>query len=444
MTSYYVRLAIMSFKRNPGLTALMVLAIGLGIAVCVITLTMYRAMAGNPIWWKDSRLYAVTLDSWDPQEAADEDKPHLPPPQLTYKDAIALYASDIPERKLIMYIAPGVMAGGTAERKPVRANARLTTADFFSMFETPFLYGSGWNEAADAGPEPVIVLGKAQNDTLFGGENSVGRTVRWNDREFRIIGVLDGWMPLPKWYDLNNGSLNEGEDVYVPFRWGPNLELFSGGSTNCWKPELVENYAQFLGSECVWIQMWVELPSADARARMRSYIDGYVSEQRKAGRFERPLNNRLTPPSQWLIDNEVVSSDNRVLVGLAFAFLAVCLINTVGLLLAKFLNGATIAGVRRALGASRRHIFLQHLTEVGVVAVAGALFGLVLGALGLWGLRALYADPTRAGGYQAVAYVDTTSVIAALVLAVVAAIAAGLYPAWRIGRLPPASYLKSQ
>ena len=42
------------------------------------------------------------------------------------------------------------------------------------------------------------------------------------------------------------------------------------------------------------------------------------------------------------------------LVGLAFAFLAVCLINTVGLLLAKFLNAAPITGVRRALGASRR------------------------------------------------------------------------------------------
>ena len=49
MTAYYLRLALKSFRRNPGLTALMVGAIALGIAVCVMTLTIYHAMSGNPI-----------------------------------------------------------------------------------------------------------------------------------------------------------------------------------------------------------------------------------------------------------------------------------------------------------------------------------------------------------------------------------------------------------
>jgi putative ABC transport system permease protein len=117
----------------------------------------------------------------------------------------------------------------------------------------------------------------------------------------------------------------------------------------------------------------------------------------------------------------------------------------VGLLLAKFLNGAAITGVRRALGASRRQVFMQHLTEVGVISGLGALFGLVLGALMLAGLRALYTlDPTDAAGTQAIAHVDVTSVVAALALALIATVAAGLYPAWRIGRIPPATYLKAQ
>jgi ABC-type lipoprotein release transport system permease subunit len=61
------------------------------------------------------------------------------------------------------------------------------------------------------------------------------------------------------------------------------------------------------------------------------------------------------------------------------------------------------------------------------------------------GLKALYTtDPTEAAGTQALAHVDTTSVVTALVLAFFATIAAGLYPAWRIGRIPPASYLKAQ
>ena len=53
-------------------------------------------------------------------------------------------------------------------------------------------------------------------------------------------------------------------------------------------------------------------------------------------------------------------------------------------------------------------------------------------------------DPTDAAGTQAIAHVDMTSVMTALVLAFVATLAAGLYPAWRIGRIPPATYLKAQ
>ena len=49
MFGYYLRLALKSFGRNRGITALMVLAIALGIAVCVMTLTVYHAMSGNPI-----------------------------------------------------------------------------------------------------------------------------------------------------------------------------------------------------------------------------------------------------------------------------------------------------------------------------------------------------------------------------------------------------------
>jgi putative ABC transport system permease protein len=447
MAAYYVRLALMSFRRNPGLTALMVLAIGLGIAVCVVTVTMYRAMAGNPMWHKDDVLYAVTFDSWDPEQAYYDQEPesiHLPPPQLTYRDLNALYESDIPVRKAKSYTPYGVLTTADGKTKPAQGQLRVTTRDFFDMFDTPFLYGGPWSEAAERGPDPVIILSKESNDKLFAGQNSVGRTVLFNDREFRIVGVVDSWLMLPRVYDLESGALNEPEDAYAPFLWGERMELLNSGNTNCWKPEPIDNFKDFLGSECVWTQLWVELPDQASVERMQAFLDNYAKEQKAAGRYARPLNNRLTRPSQWLVDNEVVTSDNRLLVGIAFAFLAVCLINTVGLLLAKFLNGAPITGVRRALGASRRHVFLQLLTEVGVVAAAGAMLGLILGALGLWGLRALYADPNRAGGYQALAQVDTTSVVAAIVLAIVAAIAAGLYPAWRIGRLPPARYLKAQ
>jgi putative ABC transport system permease protein len=445
MLGYYFQLAFRNLRRNPGLTMLMIGAVALGIAVCVMTLTMYRAMSGNPIWWKNDVLYAVTMDFWDPQQPNWDKKPELPPEQLTYRDAMAVYRSDIPKHKVLMHKSIGIVSVDGQQIKPERAATRVTTKDFFAIFDVPFQYGGTWTDAADSGPEPVMVISRRMNDKLFGGVNSVGRRIRWNDNEFRIIGVRDNWMPLPAFYDVNNGALEEPEDVYIPFGWNAALELQSAGNTNGWKPEDINNYQDFLGSELVWIQMWVELPDATTRERFQAFLDNYAREQKQAGRYQRPLNNRLTPVDKWLVDNNVVSKDDRVLVGLAFAFLAVCLLNTVGLLLAKFLNNAPLTGIRRALGASRKQVFMQHLVEVGVISSIGAILGLALGGLLLLGLRALYTvDPTDAGGTQALAHVDVTSVVTALALAFIATIAAGLYPAWRIGRIPPAVYLKSQ
>ena len=445
MLGYYVRLALRSFGRNPGITALMVLAIALGIAVCVMTLTVYHAMSGNPIWWKNDRLYAVTMDNWDPKQPYRK-KSALPPPEMTYQDTQRLMRSDIPERKVVMYATDGVVSGvGTVP--PAHVNTRVTTADFFAMFEAPFLYGGGWSASADDPAQPVIVLSREENETLFGGSNSVGRTLRWNDHEFRVVGVLDDWFPRPRFFDLNGGAFSAPDKAYIPFGWGPQLELLNNEETDCWAPEKLDTFKDFLASDCVWLQMWVELPNAVSRERMQSFMDGYWAEQHQAGRFQRPRDNRLTNVSGWLRDNRVVDNDNRVLVGLAFAFLAVCLINTVGLLLAKFLNGATVTGVRRALGASRRQIFTQHLIEAAALSVLGAALGLALAALGLAAVHHLYASAhlfIQRGGYQELTHFDLVGVLWAVILALVATLAAGLYPAWRVGRLPPAVYLKSQ
>ena len=87
MLAYYLRLALKSLRRNPVLTALMIGAIALGVGVCITTLTVYRLMSGNPIAHRNDVLYAVTLDSWDPNEPWSDDHPELPPPELTYRDA---------------------------------------------------------------------------------------------------------------------------------------------------------------------------------------------------------------------------------------------------------------------------------------------------------------------------------------------------------------------
>jgi putative ABC transport system permease protein len=86
----------------------------------------------------------------------------------------------------------------------------------------------------------------------------------------------------------------------------------------------------------------------------------------------------------WLRNEQVVPDDVRLQAGLAFGFLLICVVNTVGLLLAKCLRRSQEIGVRRALGATRRAIFTQFMVEAGIVGMAGGLLGLVFAELGLW------------------------------------------------------------
>ena len=138
----------------------------------------------------------------------------------------------------------------------------------------------------------------------------------------------------------------------MPFGIGQQFEMLSSGNTNCWRDENINSFQDFQNSDCVWIQFWDELRGSEKVAAYQQFIDNSVREQTALGRFERPLNNHLRHPDEWLKVNEAVQDDNRVLVGLSFTFLAVCLLNMIGLLLAKFLGAAPLVGLRRALGAS--------------------------------------------------------------------------------------------
>lgn len=439
MFTYHLRLAFKSLQRTPVVAALMIGAIALGVGICITTLTVFRLMSGNPIEHRNDVLYAVTLDSWSPDRPRDDDHPELPPSELTYGDAMALLESDIPARRVAMHKSGFVLDPiHTEGAKPFLVEARMTTNDFFAMFDVPFLYGSSWDDAADESAQMVVVLSKETNEKAFGGANSVGRTLDLDGRQFKVVGVLDDWLPTPKFYDLNNGAFDKSEEIFAPLTLTSELELTSHGNINCWKEEPIDSFRDFLASECVWIQFWAELPTRQSVEAFQSHIDNYVREQKTLGRFERPLNNRLHQPDEWLEINEVVQDDNRVLVGLAFMFLAVCLLNMIGLLLAKFLGSAAIVGLRRALGASRRAIFQQHLVEVGVIGLAGGVLGIAVAALGLLGVRQLYDD------YDALTRLDVTMGLVSLVIAVLSGVFAGLYPTWRICSVQPATHLKTQ
>lgn len=435
MFAYYLDLALRSFRRNRVLTALMVLAIALGIGAAMTTLTVFHVLSGDPLPGRSHALYYPQLD---PQTRDGYTPGDEPPDQLTRADAEALLKARRADRQALMTGGGVAVVPAKADLAPFNTEARYTSADFFPMFDVPFLYGSGWSAVEDDGKARVVVLARELNDRLFGGENSVGRTIRLDEYDFRIVGVLDRWRPTPHFYDLNTGNYAGAEQVFMPFSTATELRLDRNGSMNCFDNRAEGVRDTDVGAPCVWIQFWVQLDTPQKARDYEAFLRNYSDQQRATGRFERPTNVRLRSLMDWLDYQEVVPSDVNLQVWLAFGFLLVCLVNTVGLLLAKFLRRSPEIGVRRALGASRRAIFAQCLVEAGTVGLAGGILGLGLAQLGLWAVR---QQPTD---YAELARLDPLMLATTFVLAVVASLLAGLVPAWRACLVTPAIQLKSQ
>jgi len=434
MFAYYLDLALRSFRRNKVLTALMVLAIAVGIGASMTTLTVLHMLSGDPLPGKSSELYYPQID---PQDARGMMPGTLPPEQVTLIDGMNLLRAKRADRQALMTGGAVPIQPDSSSLDPFYVEARYTTADFFAMFDAPFLYGHGWSGAADEAHARDVVITRKLDDKLFNGADSVGRTLRIGGSTFRIVGVLDRWHPNPHFYDLTTGSYNYFEQVFLPLQTALELHYDHNGSNDCWGNGTGGAGGIYPSATCVWLQFWVELDSPAKAAAYKQFLTHYSEEQKALGRFARAPNVRLDDLMQWLDYNGVVPSDVRLQAWLAFGFLLVCLLNTVGLMLAKFLRRSGELSVRRALGASRRALFAQLLTESGVVGLAGGLGGLLLALLGLWMVQ------HRSTDYASLAHLDPAMLLVTFALAIGASLVAGMLPAWRACNVTPALQLKS-
>jgi putative ABC transport system permease protein len=440
MFSYYFKLALRSLRRNAVLTLLMIAAIGVGIGASMTTLTVFRAMAADPIPEKSNQLFAVQIDNWGPRNrgVVIGDSERLQQ-QISYTDAIGLMNAHAGRRQTALYATGGALMPPNPQLLPFQVHIRAAYTDFFRMFNVPFRFGGPWSAADDENRTDVVVITRALNDKVFGGANSVGKTLNLDNHEYRVVGVLDRWEPIPKFYDLNNDKYGKSEDLFMPFTRAIEGEMSSWGNNNCAGDIGDPGWQGRLHSECIWIQYWVELPTAADVDHYRAFLNNYASDQQRSGRFHWPAHTRIRDVREWLVYQHAVSNEARILVLVSFSFLAVCLLNAMGLMLAKIMGRSADIGVRRALGANRGAIFAQCLIEAGVVGFVGGLLGLLLTALGLMGLRSLLSEEVTRLTHLGL--MDTSI---AVLLSVIATTLAGLYPTWRAAQVQPAWQLKAQ
>ena len=440
MFGYYLDLALRSLKRNRVLTALMVLAIAVGIGASMTTLTVMHILSGDPLPGRSAHLFYAQVDA-DPTPHGGNHRE--PPDMLDYRTAMDLWGAHRADRQALIVDSQLKVAAPKANMPALMLTMLATTTDFFPMFAVPFQYGTAWTAQDDTQRARVAVISADLNDKLFGGENSVGRTLRLRDSDVRIVGVLKPWRPAPQFYTVVGGRFANGdtasyfgkpEDVFVPFQSA--LEINDGAfqQFNCWAAPATPGHLE--NASCNWIGLWVELGSPAKAAAYRGFLDHYAQQQKALGRFNY-TETRLRDLMGWLDFNRAIPRNVKLQTWLAFAFLGICLFNTVGLLLAKFLRRAGEFGVRRALGASRRAVFAQCLTEAALIGFIGGVGGWLLSLLGLWLVR---RQPTP---YADLAHLDGGMFLVTFVLAVVVSVIAGALPAMRASRVPPALQLKT-
>ncbi|HET7435299.1 MAG TPA: ABC transporter permease [Thermoanaerobaculia bacterium] len=441
MLTYHLKIAIKSLRRNPVLTCLLIGGIALGICVSTAFVTLRHLYTQDPLPGKSDKVFYVRLDSWGKKEGFRQGNAAAGvapiPDQVTYRDARNLLRSPIPVRQTATYITRMFVYPDAKASRPFQPDVRFVFSDFFDMFQLPFEYGGPWTKAADAKPEQVVVIDNETNSRVFGGANSVGKTIRLGERDYRVVGVLAPYRPAVRLFDMTRNALGAPEPVYIPFNMTEVLRIYSAGNNSGWKNEEIKSIEDNWNSERVWLQYWVELPTPEAKRNYEQWLTNYINDQKRHGRFERPLYFRLDTVPQLIEEWGLMPAGVKAMSVVALLFLVVCSVNLVGILLGKFLARLPEVSVRRALGASRAQIFWQHLVECELIGAVGGIAGIALSA----GILAILARFLQNG--EAL-HLDGEMLGIAAILSLVAGAVAGIYPAWRVCSVAPAMQLKVQ
>jgi putative ABC transport system permease protein len=436
MFSYYFNLGMRSLSRNVAITGLMILLIAVGVAGSITTYALLSALSANPLPLKSHQLFVPQIDNRGPNRITTGGEPD---PELTFLDVEALHGSHDASAQTAIYPIYLSAVPNDVYIQPVAAKGYAVNADFFRMFLVPFEYGGSWSNRDDEDGSNAVVIGRDLNQKLFHGENSVGRELPIEGHSYRIAGVMDQWNPLPRFYAAADvQAFDLPPQMFLPFQRAIDLKIPTAGSTFCALSYQGKGWNDLVRSECTWISFWVELPDAAAASRYANFLSAYAEEQKTNGRFNWPTYTRLRDIDQWLKYLKIVPSEARISFIVALGLLLVCTVNTIGLLLARFMRRGPDIGIRRALGASRGAIYAQYLMEAAVIGLAGGLLGVLLTVCFIGNLSLVFEAKIARTVHS-----DAGIMALAIALAVLVALIAAAYPVWRASRIQPAWQLKT-
>ena len=333
------------------------------------------------------------------------------PVTLRASDVDAVLAgTDFYERASAENFANGLVR--TPRRSTQGATMRGMTGDGFSVLNLNIARGRLLLDSEYANGSRVAVLGADLAQALFAQEPALGQTILFGDWPFVVVGVLD-WVGDPE------GGLRSFQDeiVYVPFR-------------AC--------AAAFRGNDIAGtLRLQLKDPSAGeaAVAATKAVLD---RERRRRG--ETSGDFRLTNTvEQMRLFTEILTAI-KVLVGLVGGIgLFVGAVGVANVLLVSVRERTQEIGVRRAIGATRRAVFLGFLIEALAITLAGGLVGITI-AFALTKI-AVFIPQVPPGARPHISIVTAVTAVALLALV---GIVAGVGPARRAARVFPAEALRAE
>ncbi len=411
-----VRYALRLCLRTPGFTFVAVMALALGIGVNVAIFTVVDAVLIAPLPFRDPGRLVVLWES----NARRPGVPSVVGPanfvrwreRTTSFDQLAGFAD--------------FRANLTGQGDPEEVAVLAAEPNLFPMLGLSPMFGRGFTRT-DAtatavagtavpatGPAAVALISRDLWERRFGGDPAVvGRTVELSDVPTTIVGV----MPDDAQFLIRAGSLvGRPPDLWIPLQF-----------TNAAR-EPRGRYISVLG------RLRPDVTVARAQSEMSAIAANLAAE---LPQFDNGWNVRVVPLHDQL------SGDLRqallVLAGAAFFVLLIACANVANLLLARSAARQGEIAIRTALGAARRRVARQLLTESLVLAVLGGGVGLLLAG---WGLRVLLALSPAGLIDPASVHLSRPALAMAAALAALTTIVCGLAPVFEAARVEVQETLK--
>ncbi len=386
-----IRYGLRILRKNPGFTAIAVLTLALGIGANTAIFSVVYAVLLKPLPYpQPAQLY--TLFQIQPEEG-------VPFTGMSYPNLTALRQQNSAFTEIAGTQQHQLTLIGRGE--PTVVNASIATPELFSVFQVKPLAGRiFYSEDGKHGATPVTILSESLWRTLFNADPQiVGSTITLDKRSFTVVGIMPAAFRFP--------NINHPDQLWVPLVQDP---VFGQ-----WMDRRSGHYLRITARLKPGInpaQAQIELDAIGARLAAE-----FPAEN-------RGWMMRMMPLHSMMIEN--VKPALLVLFGAVALVLLIACTNLANLLLTRATSRAREIAVRTALGAGRKRIVRQLLSEAAVLGLLGGVAGI---ALAYWGVQALSTFLPPDFPHLNAIRVDNFVLAFALVLAILASCAFGLAPA---------------